>query len=158
MGYFFTSDTHFGHTNIIKYCNRPFKSIEHMNEVLIKKWNNKVKLTDTVFHLGDFSFKGFTEFKQKLNGNIILIQGNHDEDNRSIIKQMIINLNNKNWVLTHIPFEQNIPDLCLCGHVHDCWKYKKYGNKIMINVGVDVWDFEPISMKQILDFIKSEIK
>ena len=58
MVYWFTSDTHFGHKNIIEYCKRPFSSVEQMNEMLIKKWNNKVKVDDIVFHLGDFSFRG----------------------------------------------------------------------------------------------------
>lgn len=50
---FFTSDTHFYHTNIIKYCNRPFKSMHEMNEVMMNNWNKIVKPTDTVCHLGE---------------------------------------------------------------------------------------------------------
>jgi len=156
--YWFTSDTHFNHKNIIEYCKRPFKTVEQMNEALIKKWNAKVMKDDIVFHMGDFIWKEYWNIKHRLNGTVILIQGNHDEDNRSAIKQMTITFNHKDWVLTHIPFEEHIPDLCLCGHVHSAWKYKKYGHKIMINVGVDVWNFEPISMKQILDFIRDEVK
>ena len=53
---FFTSDTHFGHTNIIKYCKRPFNSLEEHDETLIKNWNNKVGENDIIFHLGDFAF------------------------------------------------------------------------------------------------------
>ena len=63
MTTFFTSDTHFGHENIIKYCGRPFKDVEKMNERLIKNWNEVVKDTDTIFHLGDFSFRGYGSFK-----------------------------------------------------------------------------------------------
>ena len=54
---FFTSDTHFGHANIIKYCNRPFSSLEEMNSTIIRNWNEMVKPEDTVFFLGDFCFK-----------------------------------------------------------------------------------------------------
>jgi calcineurin-like phosphoesterase family protein len=54
---FFTSDTHFYHTNIIKYCNRPFSSVEEMNQKLIENWNNTISEHDTIFHLGDFMFK-----------------------------------------------------------------------------------------------------
>jgi calcineurin-like phosphoesterase family protein len=52
----FTSDTHFSHNNIIRYCNRPFSNVEEMDEVLINNWNNKVKQNDDVYHLGDIIF------------------------------------------------------------------------------------------------------
>ena len=51
---FFTSDTHFNHTNILQYCNRPFKIVDQMNETIITNWNNVVEPDDIVFHLGDF--------------------------------------------------------------------------------------------------------
>jgi len=76
---YFTSDTHFDHENIIKYCNRPFKDVNHMNESMIENWNNTVNDTDTVMHLGDFSFKS-DKFINRLNGNITLIKGNHDKN------------------------------------------------------------------------------
>ena len=52
---FFTSDTHFNHANIIKFCNRPFKDVEQMNETLIANWNRTVGIDDTVFHLDDYN-------------------------------------------------------------------------------------------------------
>lgn len=78
---FFTSDTHFGHSNIIKYCQRPFNSAEHMDEVLISNWNEVVSPQDIVFHLGDFCFgsdKEWIKILQRLNGTKYLILGNHD--------------------------------------------------------------------------------
>ena len=77
---FFTSDTHFGHANIIKYCNRPFKNVHEMNEALIEAWNKKVPKNAEVKHLGDFSFKGGDPAKYfyRLNGKIEFILGNHD--------------------------------------------------------------------------------
>ena len=52
---FFTSDTHISHHNIIKYCNRPFANAKEMDAEMIKRWNEKVKLDDTIYHLGDFT-------------------------------------------------------------------------------------------------------
>lgn len=81
----FTSDTHFGHKNILQYCpNRKFSSIEEHDKYLIDIWNSKVKPEDVVFHCGDFSF-GSLDFGlsvlDKLNGTKVLITGNHDQRN-----------------------------------------------------------------------------
>ena len=79
---YFTSDTHFGHENIIKWCRRPYSSVEEMNEKLIENWNSVVGPDDIVFHLGDFAFGGsglWKEVLSRLNGKKYLIIGNHDE-------------------------------------------------------------------------------
>lgn len=83
-GIFFTSDTHFGHQNILDFCKRPFNSVEEMDEALIKNWNNVVGPNDYVFHLGDFCFKGsqyWDRMLNQLNGHKFLIIGNHDIKN-----------------------------------------------------------------------------
>jgi len=77
---YFVSDTHFNHNNIIKYCDRPFDSVEEMNEVLIKNWNSVVSEGDIVYFLGDFSMSlgAVEELTKRLNGHKKLITGNHD--------------------------------------------------------------------------------
>lgn len=76
---FFTSDEHFNHTNIIKYCNRPFSDANHMNEIIIQRHNEIVGINDTVYHLGDVTFnKDANQFVSRLNGTHHLILGNHD--------------------------------------------------------------------------------
>ena len=78
---FYISDLHFGHYNVLKYDNRPFSSIEEMDKKIIENWNSVVKEDDTVYILGDISWRGVREtaeiFKQ-LKGHKILIKGNHD--------------------------------------------------------------------------------
>ena len=79
----FTSDLHFWHKNICKYCNRPFETMEEMNQALIDNWNSVVKEDDTVFVLGDMGFCGYDKLEpliSQLNGKKYLIQGNHDSD------------------------------------------------------------------------------
>lgn len=89
---FIISDTHFGHRNIIKYCDRPFwtdkekepydEDVSLMNETMIKNWNDVVAPEDVIYHLGDFAFlskEKLTELRWRLNGRIRLVLGNHDK-------------------------------------------------------------------------------
>ena len=82
---FLTSDTHFFHENVIKFCSRPFDSVEDMNYKLIRNWNQRVAPEDHIWFLGDFSFGKVEETKQilyRLNGIKHLITGNHDRKGR----------------------------------------------------------------------------
>ena len=88
----YIADTHFGHANIIKFDERPFDSVEEMDEKLINNWNKKVKREDTTYILGDFCWDKepkWIEILNKLNGNKVLIRGNHD------LKQMSKELRDK---------------------------------------------------------------
>ena len=78
---FFTSDLHLGHENCIRLCNRPFSSIEEMDETLIENWNHKVTGKDTVYILGDLIYRSQKppeEYLRRLRGKKHLILGNHD--------------------------------------------------------------------------------
>ncbi len=78
---YFVSDTHFNHKNIIDYCNRPFNSVDEMNNVLIQNWNATVSNNDIIYHLGDFALgrkDTIMEITSNLNGKKYLIRGNHD--------------------------------------------------------------------------------
>lgn len=77
---FFTSDTHFGHQNIIKYCDRPWKTAGEMTEGLIAYWNEVVPKDGIVIHAGDVAFCDPTDIIPQLNGQIVLVKGNHDKD------------------------------------------------------------------------------
>ena len=164
----FTSDTHFGHFNIIKYTNRPFKSLEDMNNEIIKRWNEKVKPEDTIYFLGDFFFKNskkgngdiykFDYYDSKLNGKKIYIKGNHEHSNdvKSHITALILEFGGVEVYCTHRPQDSNNNfKLNLCGHVHEKWKSRedtKFGaTTVLINVGVDVWNFYPVSIQEILN-------
>lgn len=156
---FFTSDNHFNHAKIIEYCNRPFSSVEEMNETMIKNWNKVVGAQDIVYHLGDFAFgrNQLIEFKNKLNGKLILIVGNHDlrvfklgklkQIFDEAYKDLIIEIDGSNLYLSHCPTETPSPniDFYLNGHVHQNWIIRDN----CINVGVDVWNFTPITWQQI---------
>jgi len=156
----FTADHHFGHSNIIKYCNRPFKSVEHMNAEMVRRWNERVASEDRVFHLGDFCFEGnsrsetFKSWTNILNGEIILIRGNHDRWRNSRIVSADIKLGGRLIHLSHRP--EFVYELNFCAHVHNGWRVKRKDRKVVVNVGVDVWDFYPVTLAEILDVIKNE--
>ncbi len=81
MTTFFISDTHFGHANIIRFCDRPFADVEEMNAALIENWNAVVSDDDTVYHLGDVALGKWVEWDgilSQLNGYKILVVGNHE--------------------------------------------------------------------------------
>ena len=84
MNVFFSSDTHYYHENIIKYCARPFRDASEMNAKMVEAWNSKVGTNDVAFHLGDVSAglkdnaEGLKSIIGSLQGRKILIRGNHD--------------------------------------------------------------------------------
>lgn len=158
MRHWFTADTHFGHYNIIEYCNRPFKSLEHMDREIIRRWNERVNPEDTVIHLGDFAFRGVQkpqDYMEQLNGQIITIRGNHDRNNdvRSIFTSAVIRHGGIDIWLSHEP--KAVYRYNLCGHVHEHWKVRRGGPHVIVNVGVDVWDFRPISIHDILPLFQA---
>jgi len=156
MKTFFTSDLHFGHEKIIKYCYRPFKTAKEMDETLIKNFNARITPHDIVIHLGDFCSKrcDVNKYLERINGHWVFVQGNHDI-NRGIntkITALELNINGKEIYCTHIPnnyhegFEIN-----LVGHVHSLWTIKQTENlNFLVNCGVDVWNYRPITMDEIL--------
>ena len=155
-----TSDTHFNHRNIIKYCSRPFSSVEEMDEALIDRWNILVKPKDTIYHLGDFTLeKSADEYLDRLNGKILFIPGSHD----SWLKK--IDLDKYRKKLEILPLYKSIK---VCGervvmchypmasweasfhgsihfHGHSHGKMEKISNRF--DVGVDCNDFYPFNLE-----------
>lgn len=159
MTMFFTSDTHFNHKNIIEYCKRPWQTIEDMNNGMIDKWNSVVGVSDTVVHIGDFAMGPKAErygFVKRLNGKIILVKGNHDDVKNNVLTAAgfssvvdtyeFVDPKYGRVLCEHVPNRMNKHDYMLSGHVHDTWRH--LGN--IINVGVDVRDFTPKTLDQLV--------
>ena len=178
----FTSDTHFYHENILRYCSRPFKDISDMNETLIRRWNETVPPDGFVFHLGDFAFGGSKEWNEvisRLNGRIYLILGNHDMKQikqgvmgrfEHVTQQMTIRVGGQTVVLNHNPFlayggaYRNVWQLF--GHVHS-GPLSEQGKDIgrlaylfprQCDVGVDNNDFRPVSFIEVREKIEEQIQ
>lgn len=162
MSLWFTSDPHYSHLNIIKYCERPYKSIEEMDEALIANYNALVMPGDKVFLLGDVMMgpnlkERMTALRQRLNGNITVILGNHDRSRKfmldcgfdEVLKEIDTTIDGKRVFMRHHPPERPVAnpyDIILTGHVHEKWAQKGK----LINVGVDVRNYRPISWESLV--------
>jgi len=177
----FTSDLHFKHANIIKYCNRPFNTVEEMDLELINNWNSVVKPDDHVYQLGDFCFGKIDQIiniSRRLNGVQHWIIGNHDKEIENNIQLCLdkipkldsidyykqINLNGQKIILCHTAFAVWVGShkgyYNLYGHSHSTFEPHKRGKQM--DVGVDnafkiLGQYRPFSfdeIRRILDKIE----
>ena len=166
MAIFFTSDRHFGHSNILQHQGRPFADVNEMNETLIKKWNRAVQPTDTVYHLGDVSLlrpERTREILDLLNGKIFLIRGNHERSADSKICASRFE-----WIKDyHFLALNNGIKIALMHYAMRVWDRRNYGSwhlyghshgnlppndgEFALDVGVDCWDYCPVSLHTIKD-------
>ena len=189
----FTADTHFGHSNILRYCERPFDNIGEHDLALIDNWNSCVRPGDTVFHLGDLALASKGRLKsiiERLNGQITLLLGNHDKQSarhyldlgiKDVLQSKLVMIGKRYVVLNHYPFgcpgtTTRLPPVRLIdpgvpflhGHTHSKERirhrsadslclgpgvYDECEQQLEINVGVDAWDYKPVSQKQIQNII-----
>lgn len=169
MERFITADTHFGHSNIIGYCNRPFSDVKEMDGALIQNWNSVVGKGDVVYHLGDFAMgkKDFiTNIVSRLNGEIHLIKGNHDSRSNKWYRECGFKevydmpvIFKKFWVLSHEPqpfiVNSKLPYVNIFGHVHNTPLFTRYGERHCC-VCVERWQYTPVFFKTIAKhFVKS---
>ena len=168
MSLFFTSDTHFGHSNIIKYTGRPYKNAWEMDEALIENWNRVVQPDDTVYHLGDVGFCSparLLSILNRLNGTINLVFGNHDRRIWEVQSR---------FAAMNLMDEVRVPDkdatrgvqqIVLCHYAMRVWNKRHWGawqlyghshgslpddpNSKSLDVGVDCWGYTPVSYDQI---------
>lgn len=132
-----------------------------MHKWLIARWNERVKVEDTVYIIGDSYFhigekKGLQYYLDQLNGNKVVLSGNHDERNKAktIIHSCVIELGGFNMYLTHRPEDADL-NYCvnLVGHVHKKWKVMDVEGSTLVNVGVDVWNYQPVSFNEIMALV-----
>jgi calcineurin-like phosphoesterase family protein len=168
---YFTSDTHFGHANIIRLGEgRPFKDIKDHDTTLIQRWNARVKPDDVVFHLGDFNYKSSVDadfYLKQLNGKKFLIIGNHDKQDtitadgwEVALPYQELELNGKQITLCHYPIEEwngyFRGSWMLHGHVHGITKTVPI-RKNRVDVGVDNFNFTPATFEEIQEFNRNSL-
>lgn len=179
----FYSDPHFGHKNIIKFCDRPFSDVKHMERVLISNYNKVVGMCGVTLWVGDCFFLPFNKSKailDKLNGRKLLVSGNHDRSNARMAEmgfelvtdELVLHMEGKTCRVNHFPYAPSNPDdehpsdvrfLHLRPekktgevliHGHTHDKRKVNGN--MIHVGVDSWDYAPVPREEVEKLIRDK--
>ena len=174
----FVSDLHFGHKNIIEYCDRP-TTIEELDEWLINKLNSSISENDTVYHIGDFTLKSknleyIVSIVSKLNGNWNFVLGNHDDEKTldKLCAAMPDKCKNLGWyhiyktkkrklILHHFPHrswqDARHGSIDVHGHCHGSLKGKELHNQI--DVGIDALDdFNPITLEQLIQIVDERNK
>lgn len=174
---FFTSDLHLKHENIIKFCHRPYATIEEHDEAIIQNWNDIVTPDSDIFMLGDFIWTAHiptvTYLLNKLNGRIWWVMGNHDYQNRlhrdeiskvvegrqyDIIRTII---DDKQFTMCHFPmmfWDRNA--YMLYGHVHggdnSTANEQVSPHPKMYDVGVDNNNYTPISFHDLMKHFNTQ--
>ena len=164
------SDTHFDHENIIRYCNRPFHSVEEMNSVILRNWNRTIRPGDLVYFLGDMSFgrgsKSPKWWLKRLNGRIIYIKGSHDLGIRpsSVLPKVTrvsnfeyVGIDDLNLLLVHDPVSPAVngwDGWIIHGHSHDNHPFLNLQKK-RVNVSVEVTNYRPVSLAEVIKHLVS---
>ncbi len=170
---FFTSDHHFGHENIIRFCNRPFSDAREMNQEMIKRWNEKVRPKDIVYHLGDFALTHKEKLEailDQLNGKIHLIAGNHEGAAMQLKSRF-------SWVKEYYELKVKDSDcsngvqrIILFHYAMRTWRGQSRGNwhlyghshanlpdwedQYCFDIGVDAHDFYPLSYAEVKEIMQ----
>ena len=171
---FFTADLHLYHNNIIDYVSRPFGSTNEMHSSITKAFNSVLTTDSDLYIVGDITLLA-SEFCGRIrkclsaiNGRKHLIVGNHDLWRvRNYLEAGITTLHSAGsfkyegirFFMMHDPAEyiciENGTNVLLCGHIHTLFKHL-FPKKRIINVGVDVWEYKPVSIEQIMQIVRGE--
>lgn len=162
------SDLHLDHANIIEYCDRPFDSVEDMNDTIVENWNETIGPDDEVLFLGDLAMERSTAAVQRwldeLHGRITFVRGNHDYAIPvGTHTHMTIERGGHAFYLTHFP--ENVPDdwngWAVYGHHHnnypDDFPFVDPDER-RINVSIELLGYEPLPMTELLQYVESEIR
>jgi calcineurin-like phosphoesterase family protein len=166
MTVYFTSDHHFGHSGARSLYRRPFASVAEMDRQMIDRWNLVIKPDDEVWHLGDFAVRQSPErvasLLTELHGGKHLVIGNNDDAGvtgcvgwTSVQAYMELTVDETSLVLCHYPFRtwRNMGKGAINLHGHSHGRLKPVPRQF--DVGVDAWDFQPVTIARLLGGIKA---
>lgn len=160
---FVISDTHFGHSNILKFKQpngepvRPFTTVEEMDEYMIERWNLVVRPQDKVYHLGDVAMRqSAIKTVARCNGKKRLVRGNHDVFKTRLYMEFFEEIYAirvlDSIAFTHIPLHpESVSQRWrgnVHGHVHNSVPVLHYGPRYL-NVSVEVINYTPVSLEDV---------
>ena len=171
-GFYLISDIHFGHHNILEFCNRPFANVDIMNETIFENWNATVTDEDIIIFVGDFAFAPKSVARmlwENLNGQKIMILGNHDKKMKNCYPERVSDDLNEIHTLTYKGYEIGVnhfppkgwanvlPDnkLFIHGHVHS---NQPTTLKNVFNVSCEMTEYKPIFIDEVIKRIKKQNK
>lgn len=179
MNKYFTADFHLNHKNIIEYCNRPFDSVEEMNDTLIDNTNAIVGRDDILYYLGDFALspKQISELRARINcQNIILIMGNHDPHDKKDRPHPVLLENFQsvhNMLRVKVVYKEQKKSIILNHYAMRVWRNSHHGSwhlyahshgnlyddltSLSFDVGVDCHNFMPLNVDQIGAIMETKI-
>lgn len=163
---YYTADLHFNHKNVLKYDNRPFNSVEEMNETIINNWNSIINNTDDVYIIGDICLGNPAKYLDRLKGKLHLIIGNHDGETlkkcrdyfESIDTYKKIHDNGKTIILCHYPIVEwdgfYRGTYHIYGHIHNSLNNTYYIMKnldLALNAGCMINNYIPVTLEQLIE-------
>lgn len=167
----FTADLHLGHDAIRIHCDRPFASTDEMDEAILGNINESVGATDTLYILGDFAWQNIEQYRRRINcENVYLIIGNHDRATKTgqplerhdtfsgvyTLYRYKTPLAERRITLCHYPMESWQGSAHGSWHLHGHSHGRPSGDLLRLDVGVDCWDYGPVSIEGIVAILKAK--
>ncbi|WP_096394029.1 metallophosphoesterase [Halorubrum trapanicum] len=165
---YLVSDLHLDHDNIIDYCDRPFGSVEEMNETLVERWNRVVDPTDEVLYGGDLTIRSsagaLLDWLDELNGELVFLIGNHDGtilerlDGVQFVEEFRFERRGVPFHAVHDPADgpSNPKGWVLHGHHHNNWpdRFPFIDHDARrVNISIELLDYRPLATDRLVDFL-----
>ena len=173
MQVFTISDTHFGHANIIKYCDRPFENTHHMNKMMTQWWNEVVSDDDLVIFVGDFAYwrgsdkvENVRKYLQFLNGKKVCVRGNHDPSTEKLLEagfhsvcdSMVYSHEGARYLFAHHPLGPDKARLNILGelgaraliHGHQHNETPLVSGRKALNVSCENTNYRPMLLSEVV--------
>ncbi|KAB7513960.1 hypothetical protein DM867_09240 [Halosegnis rubeus] len=162
------SDLHLDHANVIDYCDRPFDSVEGMNETLAEQWNREIAPGDSVVYGGDLTIRStaaaLLDWLERLNGEVVFVLGNHDDvvmdrlDHVQFVDETRFTHRGVPFHVVHDPADgpSNPAGWLLHGHHHNNWpeQFPSISHDARrVNLSAELFGYRPLAVDQLVEYL-----